>query len=69
MSFQNRELAVAQATSSDLDYAFELQLQEALEASMGTTQDLHHEAANNASNAEGKAIPVVLRREMETMGT
>jgi len=38
MSIQYRELSVAQIPNSDLSYAYDLQLQEALIASMGTTQ-------------------------------
>lgn len=54
-SLQYRELAAAQAASSDLDYAFELQMQEALSASMGTTQYDYHGTTNSASNAGGNS--------------
>lgn len=50
-SLQYIELAAAQAASSDLDYAFELQLQEALAASTETTQYHHQETAQSASNS------------------
>lgn len=52
-SLQYRELSAAQTANSDLDYAYELQLQEALAASMGTTQYQHHETAKSASNSDG----------------
>lgn len=54
-TLQYRELAAAQAASSDLDYAFELQMQEALSASMGTTQYDYHGTTNSASNAGGNS--------------
>jgi hypothetical protein len=55
VSLQYRELTAAQAANSDLNYAFELQMQEVLSASMGTTQYDYHGTTNSTSNAGGNS--------------
>eukprot|EP01018_Ginkgo_biloba_P015843 Gb_28418 [translate_table: standard] len=55
-SIQQREIALAQAMKSDLDYAFELQVQEALAASMGVEPEIPDNHNNNDDrNSDSKA--------------